>query len=209
MFGVEWIKTHVVAVSGAYGENAGAFNAKSDAVMDAVWNDCGGWQEGHSNRERVVTHLAGRWSGVLKAGGDVWVKEGGQSDITAAVVQRLRVTHSPDLDIGSRVHVVQHSQWNEDQTTDIALAYTKRQTDYIKIRDANAYLNIKGGNRAFERAAREHSIFGPHWQAAFAYYNPEERLDFSDSGELMHILGLGEIGIEGFMKHFLREEADP
>ena len=42
IFGANWIREHVVAVSGAYGKNAGEFNAKSNAVMDAAWNDCGG-----------------------------------------------------------------------------------------------------------------------------------------------------------------------
>ncbi len=205
MFGTDWIKTHVVAVSGAYGENARTFNVKSDLVMDAAWNDCGGWLAGHTKRKRVVAKLASRWSGVLKAGGDVWVKEGGQSDITADVVRRMK-NQSPDLDIAKRIHVVQHAKWNEDQTTDAALAYTKKHTHYIKIRDANAYLNIKGGDDAFVKAAIEHPVFGTIWKAAFVYYNPKERLDFSDTGELMHILGLGEIGIEDFKKRFLSDK---
>ena len=205
MFGVDWIKTHVAAVSGAYGKNARQFNAKSDVVMDAAWNDCGGWLAGHTNRERVVAELTSRWCGVLKAGGDVWVKEGGQSDVTADVVRTIK-SQLPDLDTAKRIHVVQHSNWNEKQTTDAALAYTKKQTHYIKIRDANAYLNIKGGHNAFVKAAGEHPTFGTIWRAAFAYYNPKERLDFSDTGELMHILGLGEIGIEDFRKRFLSDQ---
>jgi hypothetical protein len=100
---------------------------------------------------------------------------------------------------------VQHSTWNENQTTDEALEYTKNNTHYMKIRDANAYLNVARGNRAFEKAAREHGVFGDVWKAAFAYYNPEQRLDFSDTGELMHILGLGELGIEDFQARFLDE----
>ena len=43
MFGIDWIKMHVVAVSGAYGKNAADFNINSNAVMDTAWNDCGGW----------------------------------------------------------------------------------------------------------------------------------------------------------------------
>ena len=178
IFDVDWIKTHVVAVSGAYGKNAKKFNVKSDVVMDAAWKDCGGWLAGHKNHRRVVVQLTSRWSKVLKAGGDVWVKEGGQSDITADVVRRMK-NQLPDLDTAKRIHVVQHSKWNEDQTTDAALAYTKKHTHYIKIRDANAFLNIRGGNDAFVKAASEHQVFGNKWKAAFAYYNPKERLDFS------------------------------
>ena len=43
LYGRDWIKRHVVAVSGTYGKNARTFNSKSDTVMDATWNDCGGW----------------------------------------------------------------------------------------------------------------------------------------------------------------------
>jgi len=202
LYGRPWIKGHVTAVSGAYGKNAKRFNARSDAVMDAAWNDCGGWLAGHTHRAGVIAELAERWGATLKAGGDVWVKEGGQSDLTAEVIRRIKAKH-PALDTTARIHVVQHSAWNEKNTTDAALAYTRQQTHYIKIPDANAYLNVKGGDAAFERAALAHPVFGPVWKSAFAYYDPQERLDFSDTGELMRILGLGEIGIDGFRQRFL------
>lgn len=202
LYGNAWVKKHVVAVSGTYGKNAKSFNAKSDAVMDAAWNDCGGWLSGHTNREQTAAELFKRWSTVLAAGGDVWVKEGGQSDITATLVKRIK-EETPKVDTARRIHVVQHSTWNENQTTEAALAYTKQQTDYIKIRDANVYLCAERGSAAFEKAALAHPLFGPAWKAAFAYYNPQQRLDFSDTGELMNILGLGEIGIDQFRERFL------
>jgi len=204
LYGREWITNHVLAVSGAYGKNAESFNIKSDAVMDAAWNDCGGWLARHANREEVIEAIASSWGATLEAGGDVWVKEGGQSDLTADVIRRIKV-RTPDFDTTVRIHVIQHSSWNENQTTDSALTYTKKQTHYLKIRDANAYLNVKGGNTAFEKAAVAHPVFGPVWMAAFVYYDPKDRLDFSDTGELMHILGLGEIGIDGFRKRFLED----
>jgi hypothetical protein len=162
-FGTHWIKAHVVAVSGAYGKNAGEFNANSDAVMDAAWNDCGEWLAAHTDREYVVIELRKRWITVLKDNGDIWVKEGGQSDITADVVKRIR-NQAPYLDTATRIHVVQHSQWNEDQTTDAALTYARENTQYVRIRDANAYLNIKGGDRASVEAASSHPNFGTAWR---------------------------------------------
>lgn len=202
LYGRDWIKKHVVAVSGAYGKNAKTFNTKSDAVMDAAWNDCGGWLAGHTKREKVVTDLCQQWSVIMGSGGDVWVKEGGQSDITADVVKQI-LLQNPDLDTTRRIHVVQHSNWNESQTTDASLAYTRKYTDYIRLRDANRFLNIKGGNKEFEEAAKHYPLFGAIWAAAFTYYDPGDRLDFSDTGELMHILGLGEISIDDFRKRFL------
>ncbi|MBN2591688.1 MAG: hypothetical protein JXA96_17615 [Sedimentisphaerales bacterium] len=203
IYGKKWIKDHVIAVSGAYGRNAPNFNPNSDAVMDAAWNDCGGWLAAHTSRDEVINELTKRWSKTLKKGGDIWIKEGGQSDITAEVVERIQ-NQMPKIDTMKRIHTVQHSNWNEDQTTEAALAYTKSNTDYIRIRDANAYLNIRGGNEAFEKAATENSVYGDIWKAAFAYYNPNERIDFSDTGELMHILGLGEMGFDKFIENYLK-----
>jgi len=202
LFGTNWIASQVVAVSGAYGKNADRFNADSDLVMDVTWNDCGGWLDGHNRHDQTVTELVSRWRQTLQVGGDVWVKEGGQSDITAEVVQLLQ-KEMPELDTTRRIHVVQHSNWNEDQTTEAALAYTKQNTDYLRIRDANDYLNIQGGDEAFVVAATNNPVFGAVWTAAFDYYNPKERLDFSDTGELMFILGLGELNCDQFRERFL------
>jgi len=201
-FEANWIQRRVVAVSGAYGKNARSFNSKSDAVMDAAFADYGGWIAAHRDHEAAVEELTKRWLATLTAGGDVWVKEGGQSDITAAVVKNIQ-RQAPEIDTKKRIHTVQHSNWNENQTTDAALAFARRDTDYIRIKDGNAFLNIKGGNSAFEKAAAAHPKFGPAWKAAFAYYPPRHRLDFSDTCELMHILGLGKIGVDAFRKRYL------
>lgn len=204
-FGTDWLRTHVLPVSGTYGENAAEFDRGSDAVMDATWSDVGGWLAAHDAWDEVVDAVAERWSTVFGAGGDVWVKEGGQSDLTAAVVRRLHTTH-PDLDLKTRLHVVQHSDWNEDQTTDAALEFTKSETDYIRIRDANAYLNRTQGNDDFVAAALAHPRFGSMWEAAFAYYDPDVRLDFSDTGELMFLLGLGELDVDAFQARYLESD---
>jgi hypothetical protein len=83
------------------------------------------------------------------------------------------------------------------------LVYTKANTDYIRIRDASRYLDVKGGNKGFEIFARNNATFGNAWRAAFIYYPPNQRLDFSDTGELMYILGLGEVSIDDFRMRFL------
>jgi len=202
LYGFAWLSRHAIAVSGACGENAALFDPGSDAVMDEVWNACGGWLAGHDDPEGVRAELTRRWLAVLDTGGHVWVKEGGQSDLTADVVERIRARR-PALETRDRIHVVQHSRWNEDQTTDAALATVRAHTAYLAIRDANAYLNRKGGDAGFVRAAVGHPELGGCWRAAFAYYPPEVRLDFSDTGELLHIVGLGEIGLDEFRARFL------
>lgn len=204
MFGIDWIKDHVVVVSGAYGKNADQFNTDSNSVMDAVWKETGGWLSAHSNREMAFASLTDRWYRVLANGGHVWVKEGGQSDLTATVLKRIK-ERAPSLDTVQQIHVIQHSVWNERYTTEAALAFTRKYTDYIKIRDGNEYLNREGGIDQFSKAAMEHPVYGKAWKAAFNYYKPEERLDISDTGALMYILGLGEIDLEEFLVRFLSE----
>jgi hypothetical protein len=206
LFGKTWISEHAVAVSGAYGINAWGFIPESDAVMDAAWNDCGGWMDAHNSWDEVVDRLTDRWLVTLEAGGDVWVKEGGQSDLTADVLRKLEAIE-PDLDTRSRVHVVQHSTVNELWTFPAAIFYTKRKTDYIRIPDANEYLREKGGDTAFEAAAIAHPAFGAIWRQAFEFFDPGKRLDFSDTGELLYILRLGALDIDAFRVQFLTDDA--
>jgi CubicO group peptidase (beta-lactamase class C family) len=203
LFGACWLERHAVAVSGTHGWLGFTFRTESDAVMEAAWGDRGGWIGAHRDRERAAADLAARWRRALEAGGDVWVKEGGSSDLTADVVRRIRV-ELPGVDTKQRIHVVQHGDFNEWLTWLRALRYTRKETDYRRIRNANAYLNVAGGDDEFESAATSHAIFGPAWRAAFEYYDPRRRLDFSDTGELLYILGLGEVGIREFGERFLR-----
>jgi len=198
----DWIENHVLPVSGAYGSNKRSFNKKSDAVMDAAWNDLGGWVAADQGWDQAVARLVERWSATLQGGGDVWVKEGGQSDITAAAVKQIRAD-LPQIDTRSRIHVVQHSGWNEKHTTPAALQYTKDQTDYIRIKDGNRLLNVKGGDKAFVEAATSDPGSGAAWEAAFDYFRPSDRVDFSDTCELLHILGRDQVNVDAFRQQYL------
>jgi hypothetical protein len=208
LYGPCWLERHVVALSGAYGWLGFTFRTDSDTVMEAAWGDRGGWLSAHRDREGAAADLATRWKRALDGGGDVWVKEGGSSDLTADVVRRIRAD-LPDVDTRRRIHVVQHGDFNEWLTWLPAWRFTRKETDYRRIPNANAYLNVAGGDDAFESAAASHPTFGPAWNAAFAYYDPRTRLDFSDTGELLHILGLGEVGIHEFGERFLRNGVEP
>lgn len=176
-FGHDWFVARTVPVSGAYGKNRKQFNKKSDKVMDAVFGP-DEWIAADDDWDKAVDAVYKRWTATLAAGGDVWVKEGGQSDLTAHVVRIIQASHK-DIDTAARIHVVQHSNWNEKQTTDADLAYVTKHTGYTRIKDANRYLNKRGGDEAFEKAALAHPAFGPSWTAAFDYYPPSQRLDFS------------------------------
>jgi hypothetical protein len=75
-------------------------------TADALHKKCA---RGVASSEHVVETLYKRWLAVLEAGGDVWVKEGGQSDITADVVRKIKEEAS-DLDMDKRIHAIQHSK---------------------------------------------------------------------------------------------------
>ena len=198
-------------IGGAYGaDNASRYNPGSEAVMDATWGP-NGWQDAHNDWPGVVRRTADRWQATLEACGDIWIAEGGQSDLSADVVRELR-NRMPSLDTEARIHLVQHSDWNERNALDADLAYVRANTDYIRIEDGNnsndtADLNVESYRGAFPQTALD----GPHgdgWAAAFDYYDPvAARLDFSDTVELLHIVGIGtdEVDdIESFADRFMR-----
>ena len=142
----------------------------------------------------------------------MWIAEGGQSDLSADVVREL-LGRMPDLDTRRRIHLVQHSNWNEDKALDGDLRYVKATTDYIRIPDGNS-----GGNGtadlndpSYDGPFIATALAGPNgagWRAAFDYYSPQRaRLDFSDTVELLEILDVGTDqvdDIEDFADTFMR-----
>ena len=178
------------------------FDARSDAVMDALWGDS--WLDAQNEREATVAASVDAFATALSNDGDVWIAEGGPSDVTADIVRGIAERY-PSLDLG-RVHVVQHGLWNEQHTEPGKLARLRSTVDYRRIPDGNvggngsADLNVAADDpqdRAdtFARIARG-GRFATEWEAAFAYLPPVCRprteyckVDFSDTVELLHILG--------------------
>ena len=146
------LQPHVVG--GAHGVwNRDRYDAGSEAVMNAAWP--GVWVDAHGNRGRAIEQTYTRWQQTLSAGGDVWIAEGGQSDMTAAVVRLLNQRLS--VNTRNRIHLVQHSQWNEDHADRTDLAYVKANTDYIRIEDGNhpnSTADLNNRNSQFVALAR-------------------------------------------------------
>ena len=190
-------------VNGTCGANLESqFNTRSRALMDAVWG--GSWLDASVDRAGAVSASADAWAAALANGRDVWIAEGGPSDVTAEIVREIGARY-PSLDTG-RLRVVQHSAWNERHTAPANLAFVRAATDYLKIDDGNfggngtADLNPTGGD--FDRLTGpfvETAAGGPfagEWRAAFEYLPPGCpgrtevcKLDFSDTAELLYILG--------------------
>ena len=184
----------VQVVAGTYGfYSRDRYDAESERVMAAVWGS--EWLNAHSNREGAVRAAVNQWTSTLAAGGSVWVAEGGPSDFTAEVVRRIRSNHS-EFNTNQRIHVIQHSDWNEDHALAADLDYTRANTRYVKIADGNdpnatADFRFESHNNGAFVARAQSSSYSSQWAVALNYLSPSEKLDFSDTVELLHIVGLG------------------
>jgi hypothetical protein len=212
---VDTYDLNVVVVSGTYGTNGSDYDPSSEAVMDATWGE-DGWINAHSDTEEAVNEVGQLWLQTIENGGNVYVAEGGQSDFTFAAATYVQ-EHGGDT---SKIHIVQHSNWNENNTSDGVLDQLECMgVKYTKIDDGNsanstADLNVTGSSSSadyFEEAALN-SQWADAWQSAFNYldpntdtgnYNTGGRIDFSDTVELLYILGLNEIEtVEDFADTF-------
>lgn len=201
-----------LVVNGAYGTRGDEYEAQSEAVMDLTWGR-GGWLDAHGDWDGAVDDAAEAWVRTLNACGDVWVAEGGPSDFTADVVREV-TKRLPTLDADARIHVVQHSDWNERHTTSGDLPYVQRTVDYVRIEDGNRrnataalayHSDYNGSFRAISLAGEN----GAAWAEAYAYYNvnsSRKKLDFSDTVELLHIVGIGKDKVadyDDFAQYFI------
>ncbi|QBG48529.1 hypothetical protein EGM51_14375 [Verrucomicrobia bacterium S94] len=134
----DWKNVKVFAVAGAYGIQKGNY-MDSSALFTMVFGEKNkGWTDAHNERDASVERIKKRAEAVLNKGGKVWVAEAGQSNITADWVKVLIDDGMNEAIVKTRVIVVQHSKWNEDQTDAADLAYVKQKTTYFALDDGNA-----------------------------------------------------------------------
>lgn len=199
------IEPHVV--SGTYGTNGHGYNTNSEYVMDEAWGDA--WYNAHSDRQGAVLSTADRWLATIDAGGRVWVAEGGQSDFTAGVIRELQ-QRRPGLDTRQVLHVVQHNDFNEEASTDADLDLVRSATTYTRIADGNIADNGTADLDMMTPGFADIALggrYGSAWQAAFDYHHQDGRIDFSDTVEVLHIIGVGTDEVAdplGFADYFLR-----
>lgn len=181
----------VQVVGGTYGVySADRYVPASESLMNSIWGSA--WLNAHSNRASAVDQAAIRWVGTLAAGGDVWIAEGGPSDFSAAVVRQIQQQY-PEFQTRQRIHLIQHSKWNEDHALRADLNFVRANTNYVVIEDGNepnSTADLREFRQSFVDRARA-SAYSGAWNAAFAYLSPYEKLDFSDTVELLYILGIG------------------
>ncbi len=203
----DFSKINYHAVAGTYGMQKGLYVPANMLFELAFGNN---WTDAHENRAAAIEKVKKLAKKTLRKGGDVWIAEAGQSDFSAKLIRAIQ-QELPQIDMARRIHIVQHSDWNEEVTTTEDLQFVKQTIDYIKIPDGNAVGNGTPGFRspAFTNWAAK--ISDPKlrelWQLAVdlgnTYNGKEGRylnkaisnggLDFSDLSETCWILGLESV----------------
>jgi len=130
------------SVLGTYGTQGGAY-LNSNTVMNRCFGSAN-WTHAHPkdgpNWTASLNRVRARALAAFRRGGDVWIMEAGQSDFSADLV-RLIKSADPTLNTRTRVHIVQHSDYNERNTDDSDFNYVRSNTDYNRIPDGNASNN--------------------------------------------------------------------
>ena len=200
-------KVNYHAVAGTYGIQEGLYVPPNDLFRLAFGDN---WTDAHENLKGAVERVKGLAKKTLANQGDIWIAEAGQSDFSAALVKALQAD-LPELNASKRIHVVQHSDWNEEVTSPGSLDFVKKNTTYHKIPDGNAVGNGTPGFRSPDYTNWKDKNTDPKlakiWQLAIDLgnkYNGKEGrynneaiaaggLDFSDLSEVCWILGLADI----------------
>lgn len=214
---IKFSKINYHAVAGTYGIQEGLYVPPND-LFNLAFGD--NWTDAHGNFQNAVAQVKKIALSTLENQGDIWIADAGQSDFSAQLIKSIQ-TDLPDMDISDRIHVVQHSDWNEEVTSPLSLNFVKINSDYQRIPDGNVVGNGTPGFRSPEYTLRKDKIRDPKlidiWQLAIDLsnrYNGKEGryhneaisaggLDFSDLSEVCWILGLQGIkDIEHFFNLF-------
>lgn len=200
-------KINYHAVAGTYGIQKGLYVPPNNLFDLAFKNN---WTDAHENTMKAVEKVKMIAMSIFAKNGDLWIAEAGQSDFTAKLIQVIQ-TEMPKVNTSQRIHVVQHSNWNEKMTSPESLQFVKANADYQKIPDGNAVGNGTPGFRDPEFSSCHEIIKDANlyeiWQLAVDLGNKyngkdgrynnkavsEGGLDFSDLSEVCWILGLEDI----------------
>jgi hypothetical protein len=200
-------KIHFHAVAGTYGIQEGLY-VPPNPLFQLAFGD--NWTDAHENFKEAIEQVKVIVKTTLENKGDIWIAEAGQSDFTAGLIKSIQF-ELPHISVSQRIHVVQHSKWNEEVTDPEKLKFVKENSDYHKIPDGNAVGNGTPGFNSPKYTQWKNKITNPKlidiWQLAIDLshkYNAKEGrhnnkaisaggLDFSDLSEVCWILGLSDI----------------
>ncbi|MBP1683366.1 MAG: hypothetical protein H6Q27_930, partial [Ignavibacteriaceae bacterium] len=164
-------KIHYHAVAGTYGIQEGLYVPPNDLFQLAFGDN---WTDAHNNFKKAVEDIKALVKLTLENQGDIWIAEAGQSDFSAELIRNIQAD-LPQFDIAQRIHVVQHSDWNEKVTSPENLHFVKQNTDYHKIPDGNEAGNGTPGFRSPEYTGWRNKITDPRlieiWNLAISIGN--------------------------------------
>ncbi len=200
------------ALAGTVGQQDGRFIDATN-VMSIAFPEH--WASAEEDWDNALDIESTKAEATLSNGGHVWIMEAGQSDFSAALVKTIK-ENRPEVDTRTRIHIVQHSSWNENQSTPADLQYVKQNTDYIKIADGNDTSNGTPGfktnsNANWHRVLSSPTV-GPLWQTARSLALAAKSngaidrggFDFSDAVEATWIFGFNNLyDVDEFFIHFL------
>ena len=192
-------------VTGAYGTQEGLY-VPPESLLDKAFQT---WSDAHTDFDKALNETYTKALATLDNKGSIWIAEAGQSNFSAALVELIRNKH-PKIDTKNLIHIVQHSNWNEEVTSEKARNYVRKHTTYHKIPDGNALDNGSPGFRSNQKIALNlflNEELQKIWSEAIdlgntyngidgRYYNEsiaKGGLDFSDTSEICYILNLTEI----------------
>lgn len=205
------------AVAGAYGIQEGLY-VPSNELFDLAFGSR--WSDAHLNYGRALEETLALAQKTLTGGGCIWIAEAGQSNFSADLARRV-AEQMPAVDLRQRLHVVQHSDWNEEVTRPEDLAYVQQHTAYHKIPDGNEFNNGTPGFRTPDWMGWKPYLQNPRliaiWEMAITianrynaaegrYLNPAIKaggMDFSDVAETCWIFGFEHLpDAEAFFEEF-------
>lgn len=199
------VKYH--AVAGAYGIQEGPY-VPAEEVFDLAFGEH--WSDAHGDFDKAVDEVRILSVETLNKGGAIWIADAGQSNFSAALIRKIQEA-IPESTVKHRLHVVQHSDWNEEVTTAEDLAFVKESASYRKIPDGNAVGNGSPGFRSktgvnwqeYVRDVRLKEIWTTAIEIANTYNGADGRylneaiqdggLDFSDVAETAWIFGFNDL----------------
>lgn len=203
----DYTKINYHAVAGTYGTQKGLYVPANDLFKMAFNSN---WSDAHTNWKKALQEVKAKALNTLSSGGSIWIAEAGQSDFSAALVKELKQA-LPEHNLSKKIHVVQHSDWNEKVTSSESIPFLKAQIDYRKIPDGNTLDNGTPGflspdYREWKSKIRDKRL-QRIWQYAIAIgnqYNGQEGrynneainaggLDFSDISEVCYILNISDL----------------
>jgi hypothetical protein len=195
------------AVAGAYGKQEGLYVPANSLFAQAFGNR---WSDAHGDFDKALQETTSIVLSILEKGGDIWIAEAGQSDFSAALVKEVQ-KKDVSVSVKERFHIVQHSKWNEKETTPESLDFVKKKVDYHKIPDGNRMGNGTPGFQSksaidWQNLIKDKqllTLWGLATEISNKFNGAEGRytnkaianggLDFSDLSEVCWILGIDHL----------------